>query len=69
MAVRQHLYGSATERWLERHLNPAPKAVRQKSGNSPKDADTHFPDAHAELTVSLLDAMHQAFGPPASNNS
>lgn len=63
MAVRQHLYA------LRRLRLVAYKAERRSAGRPAKvwrllrAADRYYPDAHARLSVSLIESARSAFGP------
>jgi predicted ArsR family transcriptional regulator len=62
MAVRQHIYGLSDEGLVdyddERHRVGRPRRVWKLAAA----AQAEFPDAHADLTVELIDAMGRAFG-------
>ena len=63
MGVRQHLY-ELERQGLVSHKEEARALGRPaKIWSLATKANEEFPDAHAELTVSLLGAMEQAFGP------
>jgi predicted ArsR family transcriptional regulator len=65
MAVRQHLYELAEQKLVEFDVAADAGTVGRpaKLWRVTRDADRYFPDAHAELTVGLIDAMESAFGP------
>lgn len=63
MAVRQHLY-ALQEQKLVAHENAAFGVGRpRKLWRLTAKAERHFPDAHAELAVALLDGVKDSFGP------
>jgi len=62
MAVRQHLYALAEDRLVTSEEEPRPMGRPAKLWRLTAAADELFPNAHAELTVSLLQSMRQAFG-------
>lgn len=62
MAVRQHLYALQDEGLITHELEARPKGRPAKLWKLTADADRIFPDAHAELTVGLLQAMQGVFG-------
>jgi predicted ArsR family transcriptional regulator len=62
MAVRQHLYDLATEKLVTVEERPVPIGRPVKYWQLTPEADRLFPEAYAELNVSLLDAMVDAFG-------
>src|SRR5882724_4575554 len=62
MAVRQHLYALRTRKLVtyqeeQRHIGRPAKIWRLTPA-----AEPHFPDAHAGLTVNLLNAAERTFG-------
>lgn len=63
MAVRQHLYELQREKLVTHEERPAPLGRPAKHWQLTRDADRLFPDAYAELSVALIGAMGQAFGP------
>ena len=63
MAVRQHLYELSAQGLVTHTVQPRPKGRPAKMWELAATAHAEFPDSHAELTVSLLDAMQQSFGP------
>ncbi len=63
MAVRQHLYGLQGEKFVTVEERPVPIGRPAKHWQLTPEADRLFPDAYAELSVSLLGAMADAFGP------
>lgn len=62
MAVRQHLYALQEEGFVDFSESPRPVGRPAKVWALTGAADRFFPDAHAELTAGLLDAMRAAFG-------
>lgn len=62
MAVRQHLYALQEEGFVHYSESPRPVGRPAKLWALTEAADRFFPDAHAELTAGLLDAMRAAFG-------
>lgn len=62
MAVRQHLYALQEEGLITHELEARPKGRPAKLWKLTAEADSIFPDAHAELTVGLLQAMQGVFG-------
>ena len=63
MAIRQHLYILQDEKMVtakERHVALGRPA---KYWELTRKADRLFPDAYAELSVSLIDSLNDAFGP------
>lgn len=62
MAVRQHLYALVDERLVTFDETPRPRGRPAKLWRLTADANRMFPDAHAELTVSLVTSLGEAFG-------
>lgn len=62
MAVRQHLYALQDQRLVVARERPAPFGRPAKFWELTREADRLFPDAYAELSVSLIDAMSDTFG-------
>lgn len=62
MAVRQHCYALAAEKMVAHAVVRRPKGRPAKLWRLTPAADAHFPDAHADLTVSLIDSVRAAFG-------
>jgi predicted ArsR family transcriptional regulator len=62
MAVRQHLYDLSAQGVVTHEPQARPVGRPAKMWALTPSALSHFPDSHAELTVSLLGAMQQAFG-------
>lgn len=62
MAVRQHLYALQEEQLVTYHEVPRPLGRPAKRWQLTPAADRLFPEAYAELTLSLLSSMAEAFG-------
>ena len=62
MAVRQHLYALRTQRLVTYQEEQRPIGRPAKMWCLTPAAEPHFPDAHAGLTVNLLNAVEQTFG-------
>ena len=62
MAVRQHLYALRTQKLVTYQEEPRPVGRPAKMWSLTPAADPFFPDAHAGLTVNLLNAAEQTFG-------
>jgi predicted ArsR family transcriptional regulator len=63
MAVRQHLYALQKEKLVTHDERPVPLGRPAKFWQLTRDADRLFPDAYAELTLALIGAMGESFGP------
>jgi predicted ArsR family transcriptional regulator len=63
MAVRQHLYALQREKLVTADERPVPLGRPAKHWRLTREADRLFPDAYAELSVALLDALEDAYGP------
>jgi predicted ArsR family transcriptional regulator len=63
MAVRQHLYALQREKLVTADERPVPRGRPAKHWRLTREADRLFPDAYAELSVALIGAMGDAFGP------
>jgi predicted ArsR family transcriptional regulator len=63
MAARQHLYALQDQRLVVAKERPVPLGRPVKVWELTREADRLFPEAYAELSVSLIDALHDAFGP------
>jgi predicted ArsR family transcriptional regulator len=63
MAVRQHLYALQEEKLVTSDEQPGAVGRPAKHWRLTPEADRLFPDAYAELSVALLDALGDAFGP------
>ena len=62
MAVRQHLYALRTQKLVTYHEEQRPIGRPAKMWGLTPAAESHFPNAHAGLTVNLLNAAEQIFG-------
>jgi predicted ArsR family transcriptional regulator len=62
MAVRLHLYALQSEGMVGAEDRPVPVGRPAKLWRLTREADRHFPEAYAELSVALIDAMQDAFG-------
>lgn len=62
MAVRLHLYALQGEGLVTAEDRPVPVGRPAKSWRLTREADRHFPEAYAELSVALIDAMQETFG-------
>ena len=62
MAVRLHLYALQGEGMVGSEDRPVPVGRPAKLWRLTREADRHFPEAYAELSVALIDAMQDAFG-------
>jgi predicted ArsR family transcriptional regulator len=67
MAVRLHLYALQSEGLVTAEDRPQPVGRPAKSWRLTREADRHFPEAYAELSVALLDAMQETFGAEGLN--
>src|SRR6202023_1642157 len=63
MAVRQHLYALQREKLVTAEERPVPIGRPAKYWRLTREGDRLFPDAYAELNVSLIRAVEDAFGP------
>ena len=63
MAVRQHLYVLQKEKLVSAEERAVPLGRPAKYWRLTRDADRLFPDAYAELSVGLIGALGEAFGP------
>ncbi len=63
MAVRQHLYALQREKFVTAEERPVPVGRPAKYWRLTPEADRFFPAAYAELSVALIDALGEAFGP------
>ena len=64
MAVRQHLYALHAEQLVTYHETPRPRGRPAKRWQLTPAADRLFPEAYAELTLSLLTSITETFGKP-----
>src|SRR5712692_11702486 len=62
MAVRQHLYELQREKLVTAEERPVPLGRPRKYWQLTRDADRLFPDAYAELSVALIQALGDAYG-------
>src|SRR5918996_3442311 len=62
MAVRQHLYALQGEQLVTYQEEPRPMGRPAKLWQLTPAADRLFPEAYAELTLSLLTSVSEAFG-------
>lgn len=62
MAVRQHLYELQQEKLVSAEERAAAVGRPTKYWQLTREADRLFPDAYAELSVALIDALGDAFG-------
>ena len=62
MAVRQHLYALQDEHLVTYHEAPRPVGRPAKLWQLTPAADRLFPEGYAELTLSLLTSVTEAFG-------
>lgn len=62
MAVRQHLYALQDEQLVTYQEEPRPMGRPAKRWQLTAAADRLFPDSYAELTLSLLNSVKEAFG-------
>ena len=62
MAVRQHLYALQKEKFVTAEERPVPLGRPAKYWHLTREADRLVPDAYAELSVALIDALGDAFG-------
>jgi predicted ArsR family transcriptional regulator len=67
MAVRQHLYELQKQNFVVAEARAVPMGRPAKYWRLTRQADRFFPDAYAELSVSLIDALGDAFGEPGLN--
>ena len=62
MAVRQHLYALQREKLVVAEEHRVPRGRPAKHWHLTPEADHLFPDAHDELSLSLMRAVGKAFG-------
>jgi predicted ArsR family transcriptional regulator len=62
MAVRQHLYALQNEKMVDAEERRVPLGRPAKFWRLTRQADRLFPDAYAELSVSLIGAVSETFG-------
>ena len=63
MAVRLHLYALQNEKFVVAEERPRAVGRPAKYWRLTPEADRFFPAAYAELSVALIDALGDAFGP------
>lgn len=62
MAIRLHLYALQDEKLVTSTNEPRPMGRPAKMWQLTPEADQFFPNGHADLVVSLIDTMGEAFG-------
>jgi predicted ArsR family transcriptional regulator len=62
MAIRQHLYILQDQKMVMAKERPVPLGRPAKYWQLTRQADRLFPDAYAELSVSLIDSLNDTFG-------
>jgi predicted ArsR family transcriptional regulator len=62
MAVRQHLYQLRREKLVTAEERPGPRGRPAKYWQLTPEADRLFPDAYAEVSLALIEAVGDAFG-------
>ena len=62
MAVRQHLYQLQRQKLVAAEERPVPLGRPAKYWQLTREADRLFPDAHAEVSLALIEAVGDAFG-------
>jgi predicted ArsR family transcriptional regulator len=67
MAVRQHLYALQRENLVTAEERPVPVGRPAKFWRLTREADRLFPEAYAELSVALIDALQDTFGAEGLN--
>ena len=67
MAVRLHLYALQSEGLVTAEERPVPIGRPAKFWRLTREADRHFPEAYAELSVALIDALQDTFGAEGLN--
>jgi predicted ArsR family transcriptional regulator len=67
MAVRQHLYALQSEGLVTAEERPVPVGRPAKFWRLTREADRLFPEAYAELSVALIDALQDTFGAEGLN--
>ena len=67
MAVRHHLYVLEEEGLVAAEERPVPIGRPAKHWRLTREADRFFPEAYAELSVALVDAMRDTFGDEGLN--
>ena len=67
MAVRHHLYALQSEGLVTHEERPVPVGRPAKHWRLTGEADRLFPEAYAELSVALIDALQDTFGAEGLN--
>jgi predicted ArsR family transcriptional regulator len=67
MAVRLQMYALESEGLVTAEDRPSPVGRPAKFWRLTREADRHFPEAYAELSVALIDAMQETFGAEGLN--
>src|SRR5215213_2459548 len=67
MAVRLQMYALQGEGLVTAEDRPVPVGRPAKFWRLTREADRHFPEAYAELSVALIDAMQETFGAEGLN--
>lgn len=67
MAVRHHLYALQGEGLVTHEERPVPVGRPAKHWRLTSEADRLFPEAYAELSVALIEAMQDTFGAEGLN--
>src|SRR5688500_5996567 len=67
MAIRQHLYALQRELLVTAEERPGPIGRPTKFWGLTREADRLFPEAYAELSVALIDALEDTFGAEGLN--
>lgn len=62
MAVRQHLYQLQRQKLVTAEERPVPLGRPAKYWRLTREADRLFPDAYAEVSLALIEAVRNAFG-------
>jgi predicted ArsR family transcriptional regulator len=62
MGVRQHLYAMQREKLVAAEERPVPLGRPAKFWRLTREADRLFPEAYAELSIALIDALNDSFG-------
>src|SRR3712207_4750749 len=67
MAVRLHLYALQEEGLVDSEDRPVPVGRPAKFWRLTREPDRHFPEAYAELSVALIEAMEDTLGEDGEN--
>src|SRR3712207_449134 len=67
MAVRLHLYALQEEGLVDSEDRPLPVGRPAEFWRLTREADRHFPEAYAELSVALIEAMQDTLGDDGVN--